>query len=248
MNPQEMLRARPPLYGIRSRKTPGACRRASIFVSWGHGRSGLPVDACQNFVYIVHMETIISPSIGGRPAGLSPDEERVATALSAVIKAAGLDATEALRVMRRVSEEIELPKAAPDASFERVRLRSLGADDELRDAEGGGLSDAEFAARLKIKSRETIRQYREKHRIFGWRKDLRSYRYPAWQIHHNQLLPGLERVIVVLTQKGLQPLSIIGYFLTPSSDLDDVRPLDLLREGRVEEVVPDAERYGEIGT
>jgi hypothetical protein len=194
------------------------------------------------------METTVSPSIGGRPAGLSPEEERVATALSAVIKAAGLDATEALRVMRRVSEEIELPKAAPDASFERVRLRSLGADDELRDAEGGGLSDAEFAARLKIKSRETIRQYREKHRIFGWRKDLRSYRYPAWQIHHNHLLPGLERVIVVLTQKGLQPLSIIGYFLTPSSDLDDVRPLDLLREGQVEAVVAHAERYGEIGT
>jgi hypothetical protein len=194
------------------------------------------------------METRTSPSIGGRPASLSPNEERLATALSAVIKAADLDATEALRVMRRVSEEIELPKAAPDASFERVRLRSLGADDELRDAEGGGLSDSEFASRLKIKSRETIRQYREKHRIFGWRKDLRSYRYPAWQIHHNQLLPGLERVIAVLTEKGLQPLSIISYFLTPSSDLGEARPLDLLREGQVEEVVAHSERYGEIGT
>jgi hypothetical protein len=196
------------------------------------------------------METtaLSSRLIGRSPTGLSPDEQRLATALSAVINAAGLDATEALRVMRRVSEEIELPEAAPDASFERVRLRSLGADDELHDAEGGGLSDAEFAARMKIKSRETIRQYREKHRIFGWRKDLRSYRYPAWQIYRNQLLPGLDRVIAVLTEKGLQPLSVISYFLTPSSDLGDTRPLDLLREGQVEAVVAHAERYGEIGT
>ncbi|HEX6566363.1 MAG TPA: hypothetical protein VF020_18875 [Chthoniobacterales bacterium] len=97
----------------------------------------------------------------------------------------------------------------PDEAFERVRLRSLGAEEDLLNAEGGGLSDAEFGSRLKIKSRETIRQYRAKHRIFGWRKNLRGYRYPAWQIHHGQLLPGLDRVISVLSQKALQPLSMI---------------------------------------
>jgi hypothetical protein len=45
----------------------------------------------------------------------------------------------------------------------------------------------------------------------------------------------------------LHSLSIIGYFLTPSDGLDDVRPLDLLREGKVDEVVADAKRYGDIG-
>jgi hypothetical protein len=217
---------------------------------FGNGQYGLFVDSEPPFVHIVHMEPTASPSrpIGKSPAGLSREEERLATALSAVINAAGVGATEALRVMRRVSETIEVPKMAPDAAFERVRLRSLGADDELRDVEGGGLSDAEFAARLKIKSRETVRQYRAKHRIFGWRRNLRSYRYPAWQIHNNQLLPGLERVIAVLTKKGLHPLSMISYFLTPNSDLGDARPLDLLRKGQVEEVAADAERYGDIGT
>ena len=43
---------------------------------------------------------------------------------------------------------------------------------------------AEFAAHLGVRSRETIRQYREKGRIFGWLKDSRSHRYPAWQIYH----------------------------------------------------------------
>ncbi len=66
--------------------------------------------------------------------------------------------------------------------------------------------------------------------MFGWIKGLRSYRYPAWQIHRNQLLPGLDMVIAVLKDKGLQPMAMISYFLTPSTDLSDAlmkHPLDL---------------------
>ena len=193
--------------------------------------------------------TTLSPLlIQAKPEGLAPKEQRLAAALSAVINAADVDGTEALRVMRRVSEKISLANVTPDAAFERVLLRSLGADAELRDAEGGGLSDAEFAERMGLGSRETIRQYRQKGRIFGWFKGSRSYRYPAWQIHRKELLPGLAEVLAVLREKGLHSLSIIGYFLTPSDGLDDVRPLDLLREGKIDQVVADAQRYGDIGT
>jgi hypothetical protein len=196
------------------------------------------------------MEQIASTSllIDAKLQGLAPNEKRLAAALSAVINAADVNGTEALRAMRTVSENIRFEKIPAEAAFERVRLRSLGADDELRDAEGGGLSDAEFAAALRLSSRETIRQYREKGRIFGWKRDTRSYRYPTWQIHQRQLLPGLAQILAVLKEKRLRPLSIIGYFLTPSDDLEDLRPVDLLRDGRVEEVLADAKRYGDIGT
>jgi nucleoid DNA-binding protein len=180
--------------------------------------------------------------------GLAPNEERLAVALSAMISAAGVHGKEALRVIRTIGETIEIPSDAEEEAFERVRLRSLGADAEMQDAEGGGLSDIEFATGLGLSARETVRQYREKGRIFAWRKDLRSYRYPAWQIHRTQLLPGLSEVLAVLKEKDLEPLSIIGYFLTPSDALDDARPLDLLREGKVAEVVADAKRYGDIGS
>ena len=180
--------------------------------------------------------------------GLAPNEERLAVALSAMISAAGVHGKEALRVIRKIGETIEIPADAEEEAFERVRLRSLGADAELRDAEGGGLSDMEFATGMGLSARETVRQYREKGRIFAWRKDLRSYRYPAWQIHRKQLLPGLSEVLAVLKEKPLEPLSIVGYFLTPSDDFDDARPLDLLREGQVAEVVADAKRYGDIGS
>jgi nucleoid DNA-binding protein len=179
---------------------------------------------------------------------LTSNEKHLAEALSAVINATGVGGKEALRVMRTIGETMAIRPDAEDDAFERVQLRSLGADVELREAEGGGLSDSDFAARMGLNSRETIRQYREKGRLFAWPKDMRSFRYPAWQIHRGQLLPGLAEVLAVLKEKRLEPLSIIGYFLTPSDDLEDSRPLDLLRKGNVAEVVADAERYGDIGS
>jgi nucleoid DNA-binding protein len=190
------------------------------------------------------------PSRSLKPAvqELTSNEKHLAEALSAVISATGVGGKEALKVMRTIGETIAILPDAEDEAFERVQLRSLGADAELREAEGGGLSDSDFAARLGLNSRETIRQYREKGRLFAWPKDTRSFRYPAWQIHRGQLLPGLSEVLAVLKEKQLEPLSIIGYFLTPSDDLEDTRPLDLLRTGSVAEVVADAKRYGDIGS
>src|SRR5208337_1213442 len=42
-------------------------------------------------------------------------------------------------------------------------------------------------------------------------------------------------------------MSVILYFLTPSFDLQEHRPLDELRNRNVREIVLDAQRYGEIG-
>ena len=98
-----------------------------------------------------------------------------------------------------------------------------------------------------MRSGETIRQYREQGRVFSWLKDSRSHRYPAWQIYHKELLPGLAEVLAVLTEKELGPPAIISYFLTPSYGLGEHRPLDMLREGKLAAVVSDAERYGDIG-
>lgn len=181
--------------------------------------------------------------------GLPANEERLATALSAVINAAGVGATEALRVMRVVGERIPMPDVTPEeAAIERVRLRSIGVEEEIYNAEGGGLSDAEFAAHLGLGSRETVRQYRKSGRIFAWRKDSRSYRYPAWQIYRKALLPGLSEVLdVLISEKDMSPFSTACHFLTPKIGLDEARPLDLLREGKVDEVVADARRYGDIG-
>jgi hypothetical protein len=58
----------------------------------------------------------------------------------------------------------------------------------------------------------------------------------------------LAEVLAVLNEKELHSLSIIGYFLTPSDGLEEAWPLDLLHEGKVDQVVADAKRYGDIGS
>jgi len=47
-------------------------------------------------------------------------------------------------------------------------------------------------------------------------------------------------------EKGNGAMFVILYFLTPSFDLEERRPLDKLRNGNVEEIVHDAQRYGEM--
>ena len=179
---------------------------------------------------------------------LPPRQAKVADALSAVIEAAELGSKDALHIFRVLGERLPVDEDDRDTAFERVRLRSIGVEEDLRQSEGGGLSDAEFAKRLGVKSRETVRNYREKGLIFAWEKDSRNWRYPAWQVHEGRLLPGLAEVLGILNRQKRSPFALANYFLSESEPLDDRRPLDLLRENRVEEVKAHAERYGDIGT
>ena len=178
---------------------------------------------------------------------LPPNEMKFVEAVNAVLSAAELAPRLALRILLVAGEKLPIAHTDQAASLNRVRLRSLGVEEELRELEGGGLSDAEFAERLGVKARETVRNYREKGRIFAWAKDARNLRYPAWQIHKGALLPGLDQVLTVLNKRSRSPFTIANYFLSESEELENKRPLDLLRSKRVDEVVAHAERYGDIG-
>ena len=180
-------------------------------------------------------------------AALAPREEKVVNAVAAVLAAAEMAGAQALRVLRVAGERVPAPVDDRAAAFERVRVRSLGVEEELRNMDGGGISDAKFAQRLGLGSRETIRAYRERGTIFAWEKGARNLRYPAWQIHKQTLLPGLADVLAILCKKDTSALGIIDYFLSESDELEGARPLDLLRQKRTDEVTAHARRYGEIG-
>ena len=176
------------------------------------------------------------------PETLPPRQAKLANALSAVVEAADISPRDVLHIFRLLGERLRLDEKDAPSAFERVRLRSIGVEDELRQLEGGGLSDAAFAKRLGVSSRETVRKYREKGLIFAWEKDSRNLRYPAWQIHEGRLLPGLAEVLAILTSQEHSAFSIVNYFLSESEELGGSRPLDLLREGRLDEVKAHAER------
>lgn len=132
---------------------------------------------------------------------------------------------------------------AEERAFQRVRLGSARAKEELLSEEGGVLSDAEFAKKLGIRSRTTIQNYRNQGKIVAVAHGDQNVRYPAWQIHKNELLPGLDGTLRVFAEQNVEPISIVLFFLTPAEALDNYRPLDLLRLNKVEEVRDYARHY-----
>jgi hypothetical protein len=79
----------------------------------------------------------------------------------------------------------------------------------------------------------------------AWRTEKQgAFRFPAWQFAEGRRLPGLEEVLAKLnTGEVLDDWGKIGFFLQAHGMLADRRPLDLLRENKVEPVLKAAEAY-----
>lgn len=133
-----------------------------------------------------------------------------------------------------------------EIAFEMCGSESARAEAELFQAFGGCLSVHEFAARVS-RCAATVRRWRRTGAILGIRRSGRPLEYPAWQIFRGKLLPGLDRVLRVLREKHLSPLTIVSVMITPVLETDDLSPLVLLRRGRIEDAEGCAHRYGDIG-
>lgn len=184
-----------------------------------------------------------------------PPLDQLVRSLNAVLESFGQSPAVELLALRSVAEKrlAEAPAAARgdaelNAQFEAARIDALGADAELRKAQGGGLTGAQFARKLGLGSPETVRSYRLSGKIFAWEKDARNYRYPAWQIHRGQLLHGLTEVLAILREKNLPALSLISFFLHPSEELEGKSPLELMRARQLSTVIDYAKRHGDIGS
>jgi hypothetical protein len=168
-------------------------------------------------------------------------------AIQRLLSGYGLAGRQALSVLRGVAERIGRTEESPASAFEQLRLRSVGAERDLLAEEGGAVADAKFAQLLGVKSRQTVQNYRDAGRILAVPRGARNFVYPVWQVKNRELLPGLEPVLRALRPRT-SPLGIVLFFLTPAEALEDKRPLDLLRKGKVDEVLEHAQRYGDIGS
>lgn len=141
--------------------------------------------------------------------------------------------------------KLRIPAHKDSKSKERASDRRLAAAlargrkirKKLQEAEGGSISLAEAAARLRIPAGTVLRWYHGG-KIIGWRESKNAVRFPVWQFQGGKVLPGLADVIV-LANKGWDCLSDYGRMLFVLSHLGSLqgrRPLDLLREGDVERV------------
>jgi len=129
----------------------------------------------------------------------------------------------------------------------RAQVRGLGMRQQLAAAEGGSLSSEEVARRLGI-SKTAVFKRLEAGRLLAWREErLQAARFPQWQFDENgRVLTGFEEVLGVLNQdQRLDAWGKVLFFLQAKGSLGDRRPLDLLREGQVEEVRLAAHAYAE---
>ena len=137
------------------------------------------------------------------------------------------------------------PPAEPllAAAIERGRA----ATDQLFKEAGGALTTSE-AARLLTLHPETVTAWGRSHVLLmlPGEDGPNSDRYPRCQISGGAPLPGLSKVLQAMASHG--PAVTLSFLLSPSARLpDDARPIDLLRIGRVAEVIDAASRYGDHG-
>jgi hypothetical protein len=88
-------------------------------------------------------------------------------------------------------------------------------------------------------SSATLHRRRKEYRIIYWRDARHNFHYPQWQFTPTgALLPGIQEVLELFMSQD--EWRVMRYFLGPRAQLSGLRPLDLLRQGKMEEVLAHA--------
>ncbi len=129
----------------------------------------------------------------------------------------------------------------------RAHLRGLEARQQLMEAEGGSWSSDEAARLLQI-SKTAVLKRLTSGRLLAWQEErLQAKRFPRWQFDtHGHVLNGFADVLAILNRDArLDAWGKMLFFLQQKPGPGGRRPLDLLREGKLEEVRLAAGAYAE---
>ena len=177
---------------------------------------------------------------------LPAEEQAVVDEFATVIRKHRNQGLAALARLARVAFDLSVRAKPPRRDKLALAMaRGLEARQQLAEAEGGSLSSSEVASLLGISKTAVLRRL-EAGRLVAWREGrLQAARFPRWQFdRHGRVLSGLERVLTILNRnQRLDAWGKILFFLQIEGSLGNKRPLDLLREGRLEDVRLAAEAY-----
>ncbi len=124
--------------------------------------------------------------------------------------------------------------------------RGLTVREKMAGAEGGNMSADEAARQVGVTKQSVLNMYHAGE-VLAWRTEKQAaLRFPVWQFDGDCRLFGLKDVLATLNDGHvLDDWGKIGFFLQTSGILDDRRPLDLLRENKLEPVLKAADAYVE---
>ena len=147
--------------------------------------------------------------------------------------------------MKARLREVARNVAAIDMSDPLYEAYKLGEEVERKmlKAEGGVLSAEQFSEKLGVTPLELARM-RKRDEVF-WMKVGNDYVYPSFQLDGNGFLPGIRDVLDSFAIDA--SLTRVNFMLTGDMRLNGWRPIDALREGRVDEVKLAAQAYGQHG-
>lgn len=112
---------------------------------------------------------------------------------------------------------------------------------QMQTMEGGAWSEAELWKTFGLTS-AAIRRRRKEHRIVYWRDDRAGYFYPRWQFTETgALLPSIREVLQMFRSQA--EWRVMRYFLGQRKQLNNRRPLDLLRVDEIETVLDHARSH-----
>lgn len=154
-------------------------------------------------------------------------------------------ATSGTQMLVKLLQETEASRVrSAEDPLENARLRGLAAREQLLNAEGGPLTISQVEKLLGI-SRQAIHKRCSKGKLIALTTSKRGYLFPKWQFAENGILPKLEEVLTALDEDD--PWMQISFILNPNIWLDGKSPLEMLRQGKVEEVIVAARASGEQG-
>jgi len=128
----------------------------------------------------------------------------------------------------------------------KALARGLSVREKMAADEGGHISADEAARQLEVSKQSVLNMYHAG-KLLGWRTEKQgAVRFPIWQFTDNRRLSGLEEVLTKLSAGNvLDDWGRIGFFLLTHGMLGHRRPLDLLRENKLDPVLRAAEAYVE---
>jgi len=145
------------------------------------------------------------------------------------------------RAMRSAEVLEQIQKSDPLA---RAFLDGLDAKARLIEQNGGVFKTEEVAEYLDI-TPQAVNKRRARRQLAGLTFRKRGYVFPAWQFTDRGTVPGLEQVLHALDSHDEWMQNV--FFINPNTRLGGRRPLDLLREGEIQQVLDAAREFGQPG-
>ena len=184
-----------------------------------------------------------SPGVPPLPAASRRDVTRIEALLRSLLTRH--DVADVARILVDAASRNLGAPSRPRGGLAEAMARGIQARQSLKDMEGGGVSAEEARPFLGFITRQAVLDRYKRGRLLGWRETRQNaVRFPVWQFASDGMLPGMEAVLAILRASAVvDDWAAVAFFLAPRESLGGRRPLDALREGRVEDALRAAEAY-----